>query len=485
MTTEYDVIVIGAGVVGPCIATALARQGRSVLIIERDWSRPDRIVGELMQPAGVKALKELGMINAINDINAIDCTGYYIQYYNDHVTIEYPFKDVAQVTNPVRPLGKEYKLRLDSSIDVTKWDNDERVRGIAFHHGDFLQNLRSICKNEPNVTAIEGTVIKLVRECNDTVVGVSGKLQKDENFQHRAKLVISCDGIYSKFRSALGEDNVPSIGSYFVGFYLEDAKLPAPNKGHVLWGDHAPVLIYQVSPGETRVLCAFRSTKPPSAARNEIYNYLQKEVLPVIPKELYPAFKIAVEKKKFRVMPNQYLSAKKQNQRGLILLGDSLNMRHPLTGGGMTVGLNDAVLLARLLDPKSVEDLDDYDLVQEKLTIFHRKRKNLDAVINTLSIALYSLFAADKKPLKILQRGCFKYFERGGDCVDGPIGLLSGVLPFPMLLFNHFFSVAFYSIYLNFIDRGVLFPLAIWEAIEVLFTAIVIFTPYLWTELVQ
>ena len=207
MTTEYDVIVIGAGVVGPCIATALARQGRSVLIIERDWSRPDRIVGELMQPAGVKALKELGMINAINDINAIDCTGYYIQYY------------VAQVTNPVRPLGKEYKLRLDSSIDVTKWDNDERVRGIAFHHGDFLQNLRSICKNEPNVTAIEGTVIKLVRECNDTVVGVSGKLQKDENFQHRAKLVISCDGIYSKFRSALGEDNVPSIGSYFVGLF--------------------------------------------------------------------------------------------------------------------------------------------------------------------------------------------------------------------------------------------------------------------------
>lgn len=62
----------------------------------------------------------------------------------------------------------------------------------------------------------------------------------------------------------------------------------------------------------------------------------------------------------------------------------------------MTVGLNDAVLLARLLDPKSVEDLDDYDLIQEKLTIFHRKRKNLDAVINTLSIALYSLFAADK-----------------------------------------------------------------------------------------
>lgn len=484
MTEEYDVIVIGAGVVGPCIATALARQGRSVLIIERDWSRPDRIVGELMQPAGIKALKELGMINAINDINAVDCTGYFIQYYKDQITIGYPYKDVAQVTNPVKPLGKEYKLRLDSSINVDEWEKDERVRGAAFHHGDFLQNLRSICKAEPNVTAVEGTVTKLVREFNNTVVGVSGK-RKDGNFQYRGKLIISCDGIYSKFRTELGRDNVPLIGSYFVGFYMEDAKLPAPGKGHVLLGDHAPVLIYQVSPTETRVLCAFRSNRPPSAAKDEIYNYLKNDVLPAIPKELYPAFEKGMENRKYRVMPNQFLSAKKNNQRGLICIGDSLNMRHPLTGGGMTVGLNDAVLLARLLDPKSVEDLDDYDLVQEKLTVFHRKRKNLDAVINTLSIALYSLFAADRKPLQILQRGCFKYFQRGGDCVDGPIGLLSGVLPFPMLLFNHFFSVAFYSIYLNFIDRGIMFPLAIWEGAEVLYTAVTIFTPYLWKELVQ
>ena len=28
--------------------------------------------------------------------------------------------------------------------------------------------------------------------------------------------------------------------------------------------------------------------------------------------------------------------------------------------------------------------------------------------------------------LAVLQRGCFKYFERGGDCVRGPVSLLSG-----------------------------------------------------------
>ena len=86
-SVKYDAIIIGAGVIGPTIATAFARQGRKVLIVERDWSKPDRIVGELMQPAGIKALRELGMIKAINNIRAVDCTGYYIKYYDETITI--------------------------------------------------------------------------------------------------------------------------------------------------------------------------------------------------------------------------------------------------------------------------------------------------------------------------------------------------------------------------------------------------------------
>lgn len=38
-------------------------------------------------------------------------------------------------------------------------------------------------------------------------------------------------------------------------------------------------------------------------------------------------------------------------------------------------------------------------------------------------------FQSDES-LDALKIGCFKYFERGGDCVAGPVGLLSGqVLP--------------------------------------------------------
>lgn len=42
---------------------------------------------------------------------------------------------------------------------------------------------------------------------------------------------------------------------------------------------------------------------------------------------------------------------------GVLLLGDAYNMRHPLTGGGMSVALNDVRIWRSLL--KSITDLYD------------------------------------------------------------------------------------------------------------------------------
>lgn len=52
---------MGAGVLGSAMATVLARDGRRVTVVERDLREPDRIVGELLQPGGYIALKDLGL----------------------------------------------------------------------------------------------------------------------------------------------------------------------------------------------------------------------------------------------------------------------------------------------------------------------------------------------------------------------------------------------------------------------------------------
>ena len=86
----WDVIVVGAGVVGCPLAVSLAALGHRVALIERDWSEPDRIVGELMQPGGVQALVDLGLHDpqspsddAEDVLRCIDATeelGYAVVY---------------------------------------------------------------------------------------------------------------------------------------------------------------------------------------------------------------------------------------------------------------------------------------------------------------------------------------------------------------------------------------------------------------------
>lgn len=489
----YDAIVIGAGVVGPCIATSLSRQGRKVLLVERDWSKPNRIVGELLQPKGIALLKDIGMIQALNNINAIDVLGYHIKYFDQSIDIDYPSKVdsyTAKLSDPILDCLKDGndKLLSDSTIDAAEWEKDEKIRGLTFHHGDFIINLRSIAKSEQNIECIEGSVLKLLHDKNDTkkIIGVEVNIKDDTVFFY-SKIVISCDGINSNFRKHLIIKNKPKILSFFIGVLLENCELNPKKKGHVICGDHDPILIYQISPVSMRILCSYKSNTMPSKENSDLLSYLHNVVSKKIPKEMASAFKKKIKKNDFKIMPNQYLRAVDQSSlehKGLIFLGDSLNMRHPLTGGGMTAGLNDVVILAKLLHPKNIEDFSDHNAITNCLKKLHSERKGVNVTINTLSVSLYSLFSSSNRSLKILQKGCFEYFKLGDSCMSDPIGLLSGVFPYPSLLFCHFFSVAFYSIYFNFIEKGFRkLHISVYEAFLVFITALNVFTPYFFKEL--
>lgn len=54
-------------------------------------------------------------------------------------------------------------------------------------------------------------------------------------------------------------------------------------------------------------------------------------------------------------------------------MGDAFNMRHPLTGGGMTVALSDIVVLRNLLRP--LHDLRDASSLCKYLESFYTLRK--------------------------------------------------------------------------------------------------------------
>ena len=512
---EADVVVVGAGVFGCAIAYALANQERSVILLERWMHEPDRIVGELLQPGGVAALKQLGLERCLEDIDAIPCYGYQVLYHGEKVIFPYPMVDssgkvlVEAATNGHAngsanghangsANGSAIKGEANGGIEKQALLKQQRQRpeGRSFHHGRFIMQLRKACGAHPNISIFETEVTATVRgQHGDAVLGVETRTTNKETGEKTSdcffgQLTIIADGYASKFRKEF-LPVAPIVRSKFYALELIDCPLPSPGYGHVVIGKAFPVLLYQIGTHETRALVDVPEKLPAASPQNGgVRGYIQNVVVPTLPEAVRPSFLAALADGKIpKSMPNSYLPPAKQTRHaGVILLGDAYNMRHPLTGGGMTVAFNDAVILAELLHPSRMPGgLADTPAVHAAMAEFHWRRKSLTSIVNVLAHALYSLFAAEDRYLRALQAGCFRYFQLG--VTDEPVGMLGGLIRRPLVLAYHFFTVAFLAIWLNGVEvcgGSVLglwkLPLAIVDAVMILWTACVVFLPTCWYE---
>ncbi|XP_007047610.2 PREDICTED: squalene epoxidase 3 isoform X1 [Theobroma cacao] len=409
-----DVIIVGAGVAGAALAYTLGKDGRRVHVIERDLTEPDRIVGELLQPGGYLKLVELGLEDCVEEIDAQRVLGYAL------------FKD-------------ERNTKL--SYPLEKFHAD--VAGRSFHNGRFIQRMREKASTLPNVRLEQGTVTSLLEE-NGTIRGVQYKTKDGQELGAYAPLTIVCDGCFSNLRRSLCNPKV-DVPSCFVGLVLENCELPFSNHGHVILGDPSPILFYPISSTEVRCLVDVPGQKVPSIANGEMANYLKTMVAPQVPPELRDAFIAAVNKGNIRTMPNRSMPADPHPTPGALLMGDAFNMRHPLTGGGMTVALSDIVVLRDLLRP--LHDLHDAACLTKYLESFYTLRKPVASTINTLAGALYKVFSASPdQARKEMRQACFDYLSLGGIFSTGPVALLSGLNPRPLSLVLHFFAVAIYGV---------------------------------------
>ncbi|XP_050205989.1 squalene epoxidase 3-like [Mercurialis annua] len=409
-----DVIIVGAGVAGAALAYTLGKDGRRVRVVERDLTEPDRIVGELLQPGGYLKLVELGLEDCVNEIDAQRILGYAL------------FKD-----------GKNTRL----SYPLEKFHAD--VSGRSFHNGRFIQRMREKAATLPNVKLEQGAVTSLLEE-NGTIKGVQYKTKDGQELRAYAPLTIVCDGCFSNLRRFLCNSKV-DVPSCFVGLVLENCQLPFANHGHVVLADPSPILFYPISSTEIRCLVDVPGQKLPSIANGEMAKYLKNVVAPQVPPVLHDAFISAIDNGNIRTMPNRSMPADPLPTPGAILMGDAFNMRHPLTGGGMTVALSDIVVLRDLLKP--LRDLNDAASLTKYLESFYTLRKPVASTINTLAGALYKVFSASPdQARKEMRQACFDYLSLGGIFSSGPVALLSGLNPRPLSLVMHFFAVAIYGV---------------------------------------
>lgn len=399
-------------------------------------------------------------IDCLEGIDAIPCYGYQVSYHNEPVHIPYP--DNLLTEKP-----------------------SKKPEGRSFHHGKFISKLRAAATAAPNVTVVETTVTDMVKNGHTgQVLGVECQTAGAKDYYFGAITLIA-DGYASKFRKSY-LPNTPQVRSKFYGLELIDAVLPMPYHGHVILTDAPPILIYQIGTHETRILVDIPEGLPSASVKaGGVKNHLLNVVVPNLPACVRPSFIRAVEAGKLRSMPNSFLPPSTQKTPGLILLGDAMNMRHPLTGGGMTVAFNDVVTLSTLLSPQNIPNLEDAPAVLAAMSSFHWQRKSGSSVINILAMALYALFAANSTHLTALKNGCFRYFQLGGKHISEPAGLLSGLIRNPAVLVYHFFSVALYGVWCRACEVPLwMAPYVVFvESVLIVWTAARVIGPYIVGEM--
>lgn len=428
-TSKYDVCIVGAGVTGASIAAYLSKKTQlNIALLDFSFEERDRIVGELMQPGGVYMLNQLGLGHTLANIDAVDIKGYAL--FN----------------------GKE-----EITLDYSKEDEFESIRGKGLNNGKFIQALRKESENSSNVTRIVGKATDFI-EVDQQIEGIIYEDKFDEKQSLLADLTIVCDGFFSTLRSKLVKEQ-KQVTSRFVGLVLKNVVLPYEAYGHIFMSGNTPFLAYRISDEEVRILVDCPSDEELPTGK-ELASFINKKVRHLLPDTMLNSFDQALQTGQLKMMPNHYMNPVKVNKTGVALVGDSLNMRHPLTGGGMTAALTDVNLLMKAI----VKDGTLYteQLLNQRIQEYYNNRNDWNASINILADALYKVTLH-----KELKDACFNYLAKGEEYYKEPLALLSGVSRDNITLFKHFAQVAILGAKDNFVKSSNLKSIDLsWEMLK-------------------
>ena len=436
MKSEFDICIIGAGMAGATIAAYLAPKGVRIALIDHCFKEKKRIVGELLQPGAVLSLKQMEMGHLLNDFDAQLVDGYALLQGNEKITIAYPTPH----------------------------------NGVGLHNGRFLQKIRESALQNESVTQIHGKALQLLENAQHEIIGVSYReVGTSEIKEIHAPLTITSDGFFSNFRESLS-NNEKSVTSYFIGVILKDCDMPFPKHGHVFLSGPTPFICYPISSNEVRLLVDFPGDQLPRKAL--LQKHLDTNVTPYIPECMQKCYHKALLDGGFKVMPNHYMAAKPIIRKGAVMLGDALNMRHPLTGGGLTAVFSDIeILSAHLL---AMPDFSNLDLIHDKIEAYYRDRQQANANLNILANALYGVMSND-----LLKTAVFKYLQLGGKNAQESISILAGLNRNHYSLIKQFFFLAVFGAF-DLVRQGVgNLP----NSLKLLFDALLIIKPLAKNEL--
>jgi len=312
MAQDYDLIIVGGGIAGGALATAMASAGKAVLVLEKTTEYKDIVRGELMVPWGVEEVDNLGLRDVL-----MDAGGHFIAVH----------ADLGDGIVPDEAFAKPVNLALLPDIPGT----------LAVGHPTACDALGR------SAIAAGATVLRGVRE-----VVVTPGSQPSVAYVHEgtardasARIVIGADGRNSVVRRQLGAELVEeTLHHWIVGLLVED--VPEWPDEVQTTGAHGDAMLFVFPQGEGRLrlyVCYAPEQKARFAGSNAERALLATFDVPTMPHG--KAISKGTIAGPANAFPSQTALVETIIAPGVALVGDAAGHLDPINGQGLAISLRD------------------------------------------------------------------------------------------------------------------------------------------------
>jgi 2-polyprenyl-6-methoxyphenol hydroxylase-like FAD-dependent oxidoreductase len=361
----YDAVVVGARCAGAATALLLARQGHKVLIVDQAHFPSDvRLSTHLLWHSGVDLLQKWGLLDALRASACPPLTDFYLDMGELVLHGIPPDSQTGAAFAPRRIVLD--KLLLDAAV----------AAGAQLQEGLTLEDV--------------------VRDGEQRVTGIRGRLDDGQPFSAQARVVIGADGTHSRVARAVDapsynthpkENGAHNTFSYFSGIPLKGVEFYArPNRMVYAWATHnGQALVGILRPGH--------EMRPPLAQAGDEFMAELDALTPELAQRVRAAQR---EDDWVTVAVNTF--CRQAAGPGWCLVGDAGLTMDPITAAGITNALRDADLLGDLLH----QGLSGQRPLDEALTDYEPRR-------NAVSVPLHQ-FAQDMARLAPPTEDAIKLF---------------------------------------------------------------------------
>ncbi|PKM12721.1 MAG: 2-octaprenyl-3-methyl-6-methoxy-1,4-benzoquinol hydroxylase [Gammaproteobacteria bacterium HGW-Gammaproteobacteria-3] len=377
MKSNFDVVVVGGGMVGAAVACGLGHSGMSVAVIEQTLPEPfsfDQMHDLRVSALSIASQKILATVGAWPGIESRRLC---------------PFKRMR-----VWETAGDTEFCSDAvGYDELGYIVENRITQLA-----LLERLQDF----NNIELMCPATIRRI-----DYQGKSSEIELDDHRILRAKVLVAADGGQSRVRQAAGlgvtswDYKQHALVIYVeTGYAQQDITwqrfVPSGPQAFLPLPGHYGSLVWYHSPDEVRRL------------KNLSHERLLQEVTQAFP-DCLGKIEAILGTASF---PLKRQHAQNYVKPGVVLVGDAAHMINPLAGQGVNIGLLDAAALAEVLIEahRAGRDIADNAVLKR----YERARRNQNLQMMTVMDIFYRVFSNAAPPLKFLRNLGLGLAERIG-----------------------------------------------------------------------